>query len=41
LNHEVVPPPVWLTTLANIQTVDLETACPNKYFKNAGPKGHK
>jgi NTP pyrophosphatase (non-canonical NTP hydrolase) len=31
----------WLTTLANIQGVDLETAIHRKYFKDGGPKGHK
>ncbi len=31
----------WLTTLANIQGVDLEKALHNKYFKDGGPKGHK
>jgi NTP pyrophosphatase (non-canonical NTP hydrolase) len=31
----------WLTTLANIQGVNLEAAIQRKYFKNGGPKGHK
>ena len=31
----------WLTTLANIQGVDLEAAINRKYFKDGGPKGHK
>jgi NTP pyrophosphatase (non-canonical NTP hydrolase) len=31
----------WLTTLANIQGVDLEAAIERKYFKDGGPKGHK
>jgi NTP pyrophosphatase (non-canonical NTP hydrolase) len=31
----------WLTTLANIQGVDLQAAIDRKYFKDGGPKGHK
>ncbi|QQE10683.1 nucleotide pyrophosphohydrolase [Planctomycetota bacterium] len=31
----------WLTTLANINNVDLETALHKKYFQNGGPKGTK
>jgi NTP pyrophosphatase (non-canonical NTP hydrolase) len=31
----------WLTTLANIEGVDLEAAIQRKYFKDGGPKGHK
>jgi NTP pyrophosphatase (non-canonical NTP hydrolase) len=31
----------WLTTLANIQGVNLQAAIDRKYFKDGGPKGHK
>ena len=31
----------WLTTLANINNVDLTTALHNKYAVDGGPQGHK
>jgi NTP pyrophosphatase (non-canonical NTP hydrolase) len=31
----------WLCTLANINSVDLEQALQDKYFKDGGPKGYK
>ena len=31
----------WLTTLANINNVDLEKALKNKYFTGGGPSGTK
>lgn len=31
----------WLTTLANINGVDLEQAVRDKYLTGEGPKGHK
>ena len=31
----------WLTTLANINDVDIEAAIHRKYLTNGGPDGHK
>ncbi len=41
LEEEFADVLAWLTTIANICEIDLETAIRNKYIKDGGPKGTK
>jgi NTP pyrophosphatase (non-canonical NTP hydrolase) len=41
LSEEFADVLAWLTTLANICEVDLETALTQKYFEHGGPAGTK
>ena len=41
LHEEFADVIAWLTTLANVAGVDLETALRDKYLTGDGPKGHK
>jgi NTP pyrophosphatase (non-canonical NTP hydrolase) len=41
LEEEFADVLAWLTTLANINNVDLTTALHKKYLTNGGPQGHK
>ena len=41
LEEEFADVIAWLTTLANINDVDLEAALRRKYLEGEGPKGHK
>lgn len=41
LGEEFADVLAWLTTLANICDVDLESAIDRKYFKDGGPAGTK
>jgi len=41
LEEEFADVLAWLTTLANINAIDLETAVRRKYLEDDGPEGHK
>lgn len=41
LEEEFADVLAWLTTLANINDVDLAAAVQRKYFEHGGPEGHK
>ncbi len=41
LEEEFADVIAWLTTLANINGVDIESAIRDKYLTNGGPDGHK